>query len=401
MAGFSVATVTLKKKEELRLRSGHLWIFANEIAELRNADGALLADCYSAGGAFLGSAFYSPHSLISCRLLDRHLVSEALNLDWLRDRLRAAIEFRRRLFPDESATRWVFGESDGLPGIVVDRYGSTAVVQTFCAAADAILSRIAELLSGEFGMTTVLERNESVLRAHEELERRRSVLVGSQPDLTEVTEGGIRFLVDLWNGQKNGYFLDQKSNRLLVRSFSRGLHVLDCFSNVGGFSLNAIRGGAVRATAVDASREVLELARKSAALNGWTDVLETVQADIFEFLEAAGRNQRRYAIVILDPPSFTKNRKSVPAARKAYVKLNQLAMCVLERNGLLVTASCSHHITEETFQEAIVQAARRAGRELQQLAVLTQSPDHPVLPGMPETRYLKGGVYRVMKGAGL
>ncbi|HEY2930582.1 MAG TPA: class I SAM-dependent rRNA methyltransferase [Acidobacteriota bacterium] len=396
LAGSSVATVRLKKKEDLRLGSGHLWVFSNEIAALQNSDGALLANCYSAGGVFLGSAFYSPRSLISCRLLDRRLPSEELTLQWLKDRMGAAIEFRRRLFPDDSSARWIFGESDGLPGIVVDRYGNTAVVQTFCAAADAMLHPIAEILGAEFGMTTVVERNESILRQHEELERRRTVLLGAQPQLTEVTECGIRFLVDLWGGQKTGYFLDQKMNRILVRSFSRGLRVLDCYSNVGGFSLNAIRGGAAGSTAVDASKEVLELARRSASLNGWADSLETVHSDVFDFLQAAGAERRRFGLVVLDPPSFTRNRKSVPAARKAYIKLNQLGMSVLEPDGLLVTASCSHHITEDTFQEAVMQAARRAGRELQQIAVLVQSPDHPVLPGMPETRYLKGGVYRVI-----
>ncbi|HEY3130037.1 MAG TPA: class I SAM-dependent rRNA methyltransferase [Acidobacteriota bacterium] len=395
--GSKIATVHLKKREDLRLQGGHLWVFSNELASVQHADeGTLLANCFSAAGEFLGSAFYSPHSLISCRLLDRSVRCEQLSREWLERRIRNAVDLRRRIFPSESCVRWVFGESDGLPGIIIDRYDNTAVLQTFCAGADALLPRIAEILVESFGIDAVVEKNESIQREHEELERRRRVLEGKQPAVREITELGIRYLVDLWEGQKTGYFLDQKVNRWITRRISHGAHVLDCYSNIGGFSLNAIRGEAIRVITVDISRTVLQLAEQSAQLNGWRDRLGTVEADVFDFLQGEQAKGANFDLVILDPPSFTKSRKGVPTARRAYVKLNTLGMSVLRSGGLLISASCSHHITEETFQECVRQAARRAGRTAQQLAVLTQSPDHPFLPAMPETKYLKGGLYRVV-----
>ena len=394
LIGSSVATVRLRKKEEYRLQEGHLWAFSNETDEVLHAEGALLADCFAASGAFLGSALYSPHSLIACRLLDRSLRAEQLTESWLRERLQRAVELRGRLFPSESAVRWVFGESDGLPGVVIDRYGSCAVVQTYCAGADALLPHITSLLVSGFGMTSVMERNESPLRQHEELPRQRSMLAGEQPGPLEMEEFGIRYRVDLWEGQKTGFFLDQKLNRYAVRFLARDADVLDAYCNVGGFGLNALRGGARRVTGVDTSQGALEMASASAALNGLQAGLQATQADVFEFLGHAVRHS--YDLVILDPPSFTRNRKSVPAARKAYLKLNALGMSALKPGGLLVTASCSHHVTEETFLASVQTAALRSGRELQLLSLLSQSPDHPWLPAMPETRYLKGGIYRVL-----
>jgi 23S rRNA (cytosine1962-C5)-methyltransferase len=395
LIGTSIATVHLKKKEDLRIQNGHLWVFSNETAGVQHTEGALLANCFSAGGAFLGSAFYSPHSLISCRILDRALRAEQLCVEWLEQRLGSAVELRQKLFPAESCTRWVFGESDGLPGIVIDRYDNIAVIQTFCASADALLPQLVEILVERFGIETVIERNESILREHEELGRRRTVLKGEQPSVRKFTELGIDFLADLWSGQKTGYFLDQKINRWIARKISRGAEVLDCYSNVGGFSLNTICGEAIRVTTVDISAEALQLAAQSARLNGWDGRLAVVEADVFEFLQAEQRKQSSFDLVILDPPSFTKNRKAVPAAKRAYVKLNGLGMSVLRSGGLLLTTSCSHHITEATFQQCVQRAARRCGKSIQQLALLSQSPDHPVLPSMPETKYLKGGLYRV------
>jgi 23S rRNA (cytosine1962-C5)-methyltransferase len=396
LIGSSVATVRLRRKEEYRLQHGHLWAFSNEIDDVSHGEGAMLANCFSAIGAFLGSALYSSHSLIACRLLDRSLRAEQLTAAWLQDRVGVAVELRRRLFPSESAVRWLFGESDGLPGIVLDRYDDVAVAQTYCAGADALLPLLVQALVSSFGIRSVIERNESPLREHEELPRRRSVLAGDQPAETGISELGIRFRVDLWEGQKTGFFLDQKINRYIARLLSAGAEVLDCYCNAGGFALNALLGGATRATAVDTSAHALNLATESARLNGWEGRLRAVQADVFEFLGQGSGPSEAFDLVILDPPSFTRNRKSVPAARKAYVKLNALGMSVLRPGGLLLTASCSHHITEETFVECVLGAASRTGRELQLLAGLSQSPDHPWLPAMPETKYLKGGVYRVL-----
>lgn len=396
LIGTNVATLHLKKKEDLRLRTGHLWVFSNEVEEILHDEGALLANCFSASGEFLGSALYSSHSLIACRLLDRQRRAEDLSREWLCRQIHAAVELRQKLFPSENCVRWVFGESDGLPGVVIDRYDNVAVLQSYCAGADALLELLAQTLVEQFGIDTVVERNESILREHEELPRRRSMLWGDPPQSCEITELGIRYQVDLWNGQKTGFFLDQKMNRWIARSVAGGAEVLDCYANLGGFALNALRGDAARAIAVDSSRDVLELAERSAQLNGWGDRLGTEEADVFEYLQQERTRQRSFDVVILDPPSFARNRKGVPVARKAYVKLNALGMSVLRRNGLLLTASCSHHITEETFQDSVRQAAYRLGRNLQQLAVLTQSPDHPFLPGMGETRYLKGGLYRVI-----
>ncbi len=384
--------ILLRKNEEKRILSGHLWVFSNEIQETQGSPSAGdIVQVVSAGGKSLGFGMYSPHSLICCRLL----ASLPLEIDrnFFSERLAAALQLRRILFPGSSTYRLVHGESDFLPGLIVDRYDDYFVIQALSAGIDPRLEMICDVLEDLLHPVGILARNESPLRTLEGLPLGTTVRRGTIDD-TIVEEHGIRYNVNLIDSQKTGLFLDQRMNRLHVREFANGARVLDCFCNAGGFGLNAARGGAASVIGIDISETVIRQARSNAQLNGFDAHFE--QGDVFERLAELGQAGSVFDLVILDPPSFTKSRKNVYAAKKGYRELNMRAMKVLERGGILVTASCSHHILPEVFLEIVMSSALKAGRTLQMLDWRGASPDHPVLPSMPETRYLKCGVFRVL-----
>jgi len=386
-------TIVLRKNEDRRIIAGHPWVFSNEIRETYGAPAAGdVVEVRNAGGKPLGVGFYHPHSLIAVRLLSRTV--EAIDRTFLNNRLLQAAALRERLFPGSQVYRVVHGEADFLPGLIVDRFGEYLAVQTFAYGMDLRLPLLCDLLEVQFRPAGIIERNESPMRSLEGLPTRSGVLRGSA-GRTTYTDNGIRFMVDLVAGQKTGFFLDQRLNRLLIREFSPGAQVLDCFCNDGGFALHAARAGASRVLGIDSSGEAIDRAKTNARENGLTTV-QFEEHDVFTALAAMAAREESFDVVVLDPPSFTKNRKSVPAAKKGYRELHHLAYRVLSPGGILLTASCSHHILPETFLAVVQEAAVKDNRTLQLLDWRGAAPDHPTLPGVPETGYLKFGGFRVL-----
>lgn len=387
-----IPQVVLRKNEERRILAGHPWVFSNEIADTRGGAGAGdLVEILTAAGKTMGVGFYHPRSLIAVRRLSPHRL--VVNAEFFHTRLARALDLRERIYPGLTSYRLVHGESDGLPGLVVDRYNRFLSVQTLSAGMERWLTVITDQLEELLHPEGIAERNESGLRTLEALPLRSGVLRG-QVEPTVHVEQDVAFLVDPLHGQKTGFFLDQRENRLLFRRFAAGAAVLDCFCNDGGFALHAARAGASSVTGLDVSPDAVARARANAERNGLT-VATFEEADVFTSLKSLFETGRRFDAIVLDPPSFTRSRKNVAAARRGYRDLNAAALKLLQRRGILFTASCSHHITGATFLEAVSEAARRSGRDLQLLDWRGAAPDHPVLPMVPETSYLKCAVFCV------
>jgi 23S rRNA (cytosine1962-C5)-methyltransferase len=385
--------IVLKKKEDRRIVAGHQWVFSNEIQEIRGGPGlGEVAELLTAGGRSLGVGFYNPHSLIALRLLSRTIVP--IDEAFFHRRLEQALRLREVLYPGADAYRLVHGESDFLPGLIVDRFRDTLVIQALSYGMDVRLPIICDVLESLCHPLCIVERNESPLRALESLPDRRGTLRGSAHTV-EIEEHGLRYSFNPLEGQKTGFFLDQRENRILIRRFSPRAAVLDCFCNDGGFALNAARGGATSVLGLDSSEDAVRRATTNARLNG-LDQVRFERADVFERLSQLKEEASEFDLVILDPPSFTKSRKNVQSAKRGYRELHGGALRVLRKGGILVSASCSHHIEPDVFAEVIDQSARHAGRSLQLLEWRGAAPDHPVLPSLPETRYLKLGIYRVL-----
>jgi 23S rRNA (cytosine1962-C5)-methyltransferase len=385
--------IVLRRKEDRRIRGGHPWVFSNEIRETRGSPGpGDVVAVLDAGGRWLGIGFYHPHSLIAVRLLARE--EEEIDGEFFRRRIRAALETRSRLYPGESVYRLVHGEADFLPGLVIDRFNDLLVIQTTSAGMDRNLSLFCSILDDLLHPAAIIERNESPLRDLEELPHRTGLLSGTA-HTTEILLDGLTYRVDALEGQKTGFFLDQRENRKAVAALAPGLAVLDCFCNEGGFALASARAGASTVTGVDASSRAIQRARENAERNA-LDASTFETADVFEHLKALGARGQMFDLIVLDPPSFTRNRKTVPQARQGYLDLHRSALAVLRRPGFLCTASCSYHITPETFLDIVERACRDAARPVQLLDWRGASPDHPVLPAVAETRYLKFGIFRVL-----
>jgi 23S rRNA (cytosine1962-C5)-methyltransferase len=391
----AVKTITLKKHEDKRITEGHLWVFSNEIATIEGAPGAGdIVKVRMHGGKPLGTGFYNPHSLIACRIVAAPDDGIEIDFEFFRRRISAALDLRRKIYPAAETFRLVHGEADFLPGLVIDKFNEFVTIQTFSAGMDSRATLICDVLDSLVKPAGIVERNESPLRALEGLELRSGVVRGTV-STTVVSENGIRFEVDPAGGQKTGFFLDQRENRKAFRRYAKGAAVLDGFCNDGGFALNAAHAGATAVTGVDVSADTVARAQANAALNAMSGAVKFVKMDAFEFLRAAAREGRKYDAVNLDPPSFAKNRKSVPAAKKGYAEINAMAMRLLPAGGILATSSCSHHIQDETFLEILKRAAKDAGRRVRLLEWRGAAPDHPVNPSMPETKYLKFAVLSV------
>ncbi len=393
-------TVHLRKTRAPRVRQGHPWIFSNEVASLDGDAGpGEVVEVRLAGGGFLGRGFYHPHSLIAVRLLTRD-PAEAVDDAFFRLRLERALRYRERLLPKVSAYRMVHGEGDFLPGLVVDRYADHLVLQAFSAGMDHRRESLAALLEELVSPVAIVERSDSPLRALEGLPPRVGMLRGEEPGPVPIEEDGVKLEVDLLAGQKTGAFLDQRENRRLVRRHAEGARVLDVFCHDGWFGLQAAAGGAAKVLAVDANADCLARAQGNAKRNGFSSRHEVRHGDGVEVLQRLRKERRRFDLVILDPPSFTRNRKHVPQARRAYRELHREALRLLEPGGMLATSCCSHHIREDTFFETVIQASHETGRPLQWVARGMQSPDHPVLLDVPETGYLKFGLFRCSAAGG-
>jgi 23S rRNA (cytosine1962-C5)-methyltransferase len=391
----------LKRGEERRLASGHLWVFSNEIdtdsTPLSRYQPGALAQLRSHRGSFMGYVCVNPHALICARILSRD-IDRPIDGALIEERLRRALALRERLSRGR-CYRWVFGESDLLPGLVLDRYGEVVVGQLATAGMEALKDTIATAVRNVLGPAALLWKNDSSARDLEQLPRLTETAFGEVPPELNVEELGLSFAVPLSGAQKTGWFYDQSANRArLERYVSSGARVLDVCSYVGAWSLAALRFGAGSARCVDSSAAALQAARANAARNGVE--LELMHADAFEALKQLAEQGERFDVVILDPPAFIKRKKDVGPGQAAYRRLNQLALAVLADEGILVSCSCSYHLAPEELLGAIQSAARHGGRFVQILEAGGQSPDHPLHPAIPETRYLKAFFCRVTREVG-
>jgi 23S rRNA (cytosine1962-C5)-methyltransferase len=384
--------VTLRKNEEHRIVRGHPWVFSNEIREIQGSpERGEIVEVHEARGRLLGIGMFNPHSLISVRMLSEKL--ETIDAPFFLRRIGQAAELRAKIAPAAQACRIVHGESDFLPGLIVDRYNDLLSLQAVSFGMDARLGLICEALREIFHPAAIIERDDSPLRALEGLEEREGFLHGSTATTT-IEEHGLRYQVDLLKGQKTGFFLDQRENRKIAGLLSSGAEVLDCFSNDGGFALNAARGGAHTVLGLEISADAVSRARANAELNALSNC-SFEQSDVFPRLRSLHQEGRSFDVIILDPPSFTRSRKNVTAARQGYRELHRAALRVLRPGGFLLAASCSHHITGEAFLETIERAVHAEGRKIRLLDWRGAAPDHPTLPEVPETQYLKFGVFHV------
>ncbi|WP_455583136.1 class I SAM-dependent rRNA methyltransferase [Dysosmobacter sp.] len=399
---------TVTPKAESAIVRGHPWVYDAEIlhTEGEAANGALV-DVVSKKGRYLGTGFFSQQSKIRVRLISRNANDRFDAAFWDR-KLRWAWEYRKSVMSAEDldACRIIFGEADAFPGLTVDKFHDLLSVQVLSVGMERIKSALLPALVRilrEDGQTIrgVFERNDAALREKEGLAQYKAwfPLEGEAPPaspITEITENGIKYLVDVENGQKTGFFLDQKYNRRAVGRLARGKVVLDCFTHTGSFALNAALGGAARVTAVDISESAVEMARANAERNGLSQVMDCVTANVFDLLPQLAKEPPQYDFIILDPPAFTKSRKTVANAITGYKEINYRAMQLLPRGGYLATCSCSHFATEEKFTAMLQDAARDAGVQLRQIEARQQSCDHPILWGVEETSYLKFYLFQVV-----
>ena len=397
----SVRELRLKRGEDRRLSAGHLWVFSNEIDPDATPLAAFapgdLAQIVSQRGQFLGHAYVNPHALICARILSKDL-AHSIDRALLDTRLRAALTLRERLYHDPYY-RLVFGESDGLPGLVLDRYGDILVGQIATAGMEALQDTITEAVRTLLSPAGLYWKNDSAARQLENLPQLSEPAFGEIPAEITAVESGLRFTAPLMQGQKTGWFYDQTHNRArFVRFLWPRARVLDVCSYVGAWGVTALKAGAAAATCIDSSEAALDFARRNAQANGVA--LETIRSDAFDAMKALHERGERFDVVVLDPPAFIKRKKDIPQGQAAYRKLNQLALSLIETEGLLVSCSCSYHLAPEELVMAIQAAARHTGRFVQILEAGGQSPDHPVHPAIPETRYLKAFFCRVTREVG-
>jgi len=387
--------LALKPQEERRLQAGHLWIFSNEVnvaaTPLTAFEPGAHVQVRSQHDRFLGYAYVNPRTLISARLLGRDM-DYPPGKSLLVHRFRVALALRERLY-QSPFYRLAFGEADLLPGLVVDRYGDVLVAQIGTAGMEAMKQDIVDALVKVVEPRAILWKNDSGIRELEGLERYVENALGETPDHVEVPEGGVTFRVPLAAGQKTGWYFDQSANRALFARHAAGARVLDVCSYAGGFGLQAARAGAAEVACVDASAPALEAAADTAAANGLKAELH--QGDAFDVLEELHEQRRRFDLIVVDPPAFIKRKKDHPKGLAAYRRLNQLALSVLDRDGLLLSCSCSYHLGPGELTDAVQRAARHLGRFAQLIGVGAQAPDHPVHPAIDETRYLRAFLFRV------
>jgi len=386
---FAEPVVTLTRRGAERLAGGHPWVYRSDVARVAKAASGDAVALVDGRGRFLGKAFWSERSQIAIRLLSRD--EEPIDEAFFARRLASALDLRRRALGEETLLRLVHGESDLLPGLVVDRYGEVAVLQTLVPGTERRKDMLADLVSSSLPLRAVLERNDVRVRELEGLPLVKGVLRGSDPGPVEVREGEVRLRLDLLSGQKTGAFLDQRENHLRAGEYARG-RCLDCFSYAGGFALQLARR-AERVVAVEMQPHAAALLRENAALNGAAN-LEVVEDNAFDRLREEAEREPAYDLVVLDPPAFAKGKEAVAAAKRGYKEVNLRAFQSLVRGGILVTASCSYHVPFDLFEEIVLDAARDAGRFAQVLERRGAGRDHPELLGMPESRYLKCLVLR-------
>ncbi len=390
-----MATVILVRGKEQRVFGGHPWVFASDIARVAGEDAAgNVVRVESSRGQFLAMAVYNPRSQIALRIVSRR--EEPIDRAWIFNRVKRALDYRRA-FADLASCRLIFAESDGLPAVVADAFGDVIVLQVLCLGMERFKKDIVDALVEALHPAGIYERNDVPVRELEGLPQQTGLLYGAVPDRVELWENGVRFLVDVKQGQKTGYFLDQKENRAAIAPFVKDARVLDCFTHTGAFALHAARYGASDVTGVDVSQYACDCAAENARLNGMETSVRFECANAFDYLRCAQDRHERYDLVVLDPPAFTKTRSAVQGALRGYKEINLRGMKLVGDGGYLVTCSCSQHVTPPLFQQMILDAAKDSRVQLRQVEFRTQGRDHPILPASPETQYLKCGIYQVFK----
>ncbi|NLM40980.1 MAG: class I SAM-dependent rRNA methyltransferase [Firmicutes bacterium] len=400
--------VKISRKAERSVKSGHPWIYGEEILDQEGVpQNGELVDVL-AGTAYLGTGFYNSNSKIAVRLVSRN-ANDVFDARFWRRRIEYAVRYRKTVMPgaDFTCCRLVHSEADDLPGLTVDRYGTVLSVQITCLGMELVKDTVYRALLDvlmEMGetITGIFERNDNPVRALEGLPEYKGWyelegLAVPETAVVEIWENGVSYLVDVENGQKTGFFLDQKYNRAAIARIAQGRRVLDCFTHTGSFGLNAALGGAEHVTCVDISQAVIDLAKENAVRNGLDGRMDFVCADVFDLLTTLAEQKcRDYDLIILDPPAFTKSRRAVRGAARGYKEINLKAMKLLPRGGYLATCSCSHFMTADLFRTVLAEAARDAAVSLRQIEARQQAPDHPILWGVPETEYLKFYLFQVV-----
>lgn len=386
-----LAPLYLKKSEERRLRNGHLWIYSNEVnikrSPLSEFQPGQQVVVVGNNGRPLGIAYVNPHSLICGRLVSRS-ATRLLDQSLLVQRIKVALALRERLF-EKPFYRLVYGESDLLPGLVVDRFGETLVVQLNTAGMELLRDEVVEALQKVLNPTGILLRNDNSIRIQEGLESYIETALGTVPDVVEIEENGTRFEVPLLSGQKTGWFYDHRLNRARAQSFAKGGRVLDVFSYIGGWGVAAAVAGASEVICIDSSAPALDMVERNAALNGVAERVQGFQGDAFDALKQLRHEGEKFDTIIVDPPAFIKRRKDIGRGSEAYSRLNRAAMQLLGKDGILISASCSHHLQYDALRELLLKSSRHLDRNLQIIGQGHQGPDHPVHPAIIETDYIK------------
>ena len=387
------AHAVLKPGKEKRVFTYHPWIFRSDIDRI---DGEFvpgdIVDIVNAAGRFLARGYCNPQSQIALRIMTYK--DEPVDREFIFRRVREAIEYRRT-FADLKSCRLIFAESDRLPALIVDAFGDVLVLQCLALGMERFKQDVVDALVKEINPRGIWERNDVPVRRLEGLEMCTGLLYGEVPDRVEMTENGVKFLVDVKEGQKTGFFLDQKENRASIAPFVRGRTVLDCFTHTGSFALHAGKYGAKKVTGVDISEYACLYAQENAKLNGLEDRVSFVTANAFDLLAKESREGKKYDVVILDPPAFTKTKSAVERALRGYKEINLRAMKMIEPGGYLITCSCSQHVLPDMFKSMVLDAAHDAHVLLRLVEFRTQGKDHPILPSARETEYLKCGIYQV------
>jgi len=393
----AVNKIILRKNEERRIKKGHLWVFSNEIDKIEQGEecrvkNGELVDVYDFRENFIAKGFYNSNSLIAVRILS---YDKEINLDTLfEDNLTTAFNFRKSVYSERESFRMVFSESDFLPGLIIDKYNRTFVIQVYSFGMEKNIELINRILIDKFSAENIFTRNEEYFRKLERLPVEDKVYNGNI-NSEVIDDGFVKYKIDFENAHKTGFYFDQCDNREFAGKLCRGKKVLDCFSNSGGFGLHALLNGASSVTFVDSSKQLIENVKSNYQLNGFTADANFVDSDVFDYMEKCVGEKKKFDVIIIDPPAFAKNKKSLATAIKGYEKLNKLAMETVNKDGLLFTSSCSFHLKEDQFIEIINRAALKSGKNVQIFYFNNASKDHPSLPSMEETVYLKFAALKV------
>jgi 23S rRNA (cytosine1962-C5)-methyltransferase len=394
----SLPPLQLKKNEERRLRAGHLWVYSNEVdtekTPLKDFEPGAAVSIVDSRGHAIGSGYVNPHSLICARLVCRdpkHVLDKSL----LVHRLNIALSLRETLFA-KPYYRLVHGEGDSLPGLVVDRYGDILVVQITTAGMEQHKANIIAALEKVIKPTAIVLRNDSPSRKMEGLDSYVETAIGTLPDIVSVEENDTRFEIDVLGGQKTGWFYDHRMNRARMQHYVKDKRVLDVFSYIGGWGIEALTAGASEVMCIDSSAPAIDRIHRNAEINKVADKLATAEGDAFEALKSLRQERERFDVVIIDPPAFIKRKKDFKEGLNAYHRINQMAMQVLNKGGYLISASCSYHLGHAQLRDVVLKASRHIDRSAQIIEQGHQGPDHPVNPAIPETDYLKAFFVRVL-----